>query len=60
MKSIIIFFSLMFMILGAGATYYETQIAGPKAKVAAKKQAGKRKNAKSRRWYLKLKRARVW
>ena len=31
------------MILGAGATYYETQIAGPKAKVAAKKQAGKRK-----------------
>jgi len=46
MKSIIIFFSVVFLALGAGVYFYETQIASPNAAdalVKAKKKKPKKK-----------------
>ena len=46
MKGIILFFTLAFMLLGAGVFFYETQVAAPRAGVILKKQlANPKKNA---------------
>lgn len=51
MKSILVFFFIVFAGLGAGVYFYETQIASPKAAdslVKAKKQAAKKKSVKTK------------